>query len=366
MPGKISELVDTIALELEDKIEVTKNPASTPVSEFTTFQEIMNLISIPQKQFIPLSTTIGDYDQTIDRAIASSPETTVLQNSTNSENFLRIGQTSRMGQKFIAGAAVVGKVVTQASFWLSKTGSPSGTFSIVIRNSADTLVHTFLTISTSVLTTTPTKFTGSAGEYLIAAGDRILVEVSAGTTGNTVDIEFQSTDVYDTTKSYIVTYDGSYSDVTGQDMRFELKYVGGQEAIDGVIGTKWTSDSEIGPQIVLDIGSLQEIAAIALYRDTADTTTQITIELSPDDITYTLFRTINTSLLGSGAYKFVLPNRALEKMQYIRIKGTDGTAKVMSFAEIAIRSRTESQANREHEHKTIDPTDATLQPNGDP
>jgi len=137
-------------------------------------------------------------------------------------------------------------------------------------------------------------------------------------------------------------------------------------SIDNNTVTKYVSPSVVNPQLVFNMSSLQEIAAIAMYRDALDTTTQISIEVSPDDITYTLLRTINATFLTTGQYIFVLINRPLELMQYIRIIGTDGTAKVMSYAEIKVRTETESVMNRINEHKTISPTDILLKPNGDP
>ncbi len=137
-------------------------------------------------------------------------------------------------------------------------------------------------------------------------------------------------------------------------------------SIDNNTGTKYASQSKINPEVTYDIVSLQEVVALAIYRDALDTTTEITIELSPDNVIYTLLRTINTTFITTGQYIFVLINRPLEKIQFIRIRGTDGTAKIMSYAEIKIRTLTESVSNRLHEHRTISTTDILLKPNGDP
>lgn len=334
--------------------------------------EILNGLTVPGKtapigkQIIPLSVTIADYIQSITSAIVlSGTPTTVLQNTGTLVTALYSGSFIRRAQEFKAGAAELSNTLTEVSFWLQKVGSPTGTATFNVRDASDVIVNTFGTLDVSTLTTSFTKQTANNGERTLRAGDRVTIEYSGGDASNRIEVHV-ALDVYDGTNSIHASYISSWSELPGNDTRFEMKFLPGGNTIDDDTGTKWTSASEINPQIIFDIGSLQLIPSIAIYRDALDTTTEITIELSPDDVTYTLLRTIDTTFITTGQYTYILFNRSSELMQYIRIIGTDGTAKVMSIAEIKVRSVTRELFNDLHEHKTISTTDLLLQPNGDP
>jgi Domain of unknown function (DUF1929) len=75
-------------------------------------------------------------------------------------------------------SALIGQPVKRVKVILAKSGSPTGTVSVVVRKASDdSVAHTFGTISASTLTTSDQTFTlEPASAYTIAANDRILVE----------------------------------------------------------------------------------------------------------------------------------------------------------------------------------------------
>ena len=92
--------------------------------------------------------------------------------------------SNREGQVFSTGQTEIGRIPIRVKFKLAKTGSPTGTLSCKIRNSADTVQFTSpTTIDISTLTGTHTEYTFelNTNTYALANGDRITLEPSGGT-----------------------------------------------------------------------------------------------------------------------------------------------------------------------------------------
>jgi len=148
----------------------------------------------------------------------------VLQETTNAGRVLASGNDLRVGLKAITGSALIGTVVEDVSFKLAKNASPTGTATVVVRDSGDSIVHTFGTINPATdITTSYLWYTFYTGSYTLVADDRILIEYSGGDTTNRIDVNYQQSDVYDSTNTYLSLYIGSsYSDNTGYDVGFKI------------------------------------------------------------------------------------------------------------------------------------------------
>jgi hypothetical protein len=125
--------------------------------------------------------------------------------------------------------------------------------------------------------------------------------------------------------------------------------------------TAWTSNSEVAPYCVLDYGSSVEIAEVAIYFNKATTTaTQIKIQTSLDNVTYTDKRLINVSAFNGSAWDYIRFNRDIAQNRYVKILGTDAGSKILSIYEVKILSPSETLWNRRHGHKTLSASNANL------
>jgi hypothetical protein len=87
---------------------------------------------------------------------------------------------------------LINRKIAYVEVYLSKTASPTGNVSVVIRKgSDDTIAHTFGTKDVTTLTTTLTKYkfdTNINTTYIMALGDRIMVEYTSGSSTNIVNV----------------------------------------------------------------------------------------------------------------------------------------------------------------------------------
>ena len=121
-------------------------------------------------------------------------------------------------------SALIGQPVKRVKVILAKSGSPTGTVSVVVRKASDdSVAHTFGTISASTLTTSDQTFTlEPASAYTIAANDRILVEW-AGTGSSTHQVWVKRSAVntsggFDGQNTKWSQYATSYSNQGGYDL----------------------------------------------------------------------------------------------------------------------------------------------------
>jgi hypothetical protein len=119
------------------------------------------------------------------------------------------GASTRYGEEArVSSSVLVGNSLRTWKVRLRRAGSPSGTVSALVRNSADTVVATFSeTFSASSLTTSYAERTFTlTSPHTIQTGDRILVEYSGPAR---IEIDAHTTDQVDGSNTRRVRYDGT-------------------------------------------------------------------------------------------------------------------------------------------------------------
>lgn len=121
---------------------------------------------------------------------------------------------------------LLGQPVKKVIVIMKKSGSPSGTINIVVRNSAGSIVHTFGTVEAATLTSSDQSFEKeAASSYTIAADDRILVEWAG--TGSSIDqvwvkrTSSSGAGWFDGSATKWTQYKTSYSNQTSYDLAGE-------------------------------------------------------------------------------------------------------------------------------------------------
>jgi hypothetical protein len=103
---------------------------------------------------------------------------------------------------------------------LKKTGSPTGTATLRIRNAADTIVATIGTINVATLTTSYADYTitSLSQSVLVEDGYRIMLEYSGGNSSNY--IQLQRTSSSDASNVRLTKWDssGGYTDESSEDI----------------------------------------------------------------------------------------------------------------------------------------------------
>ncbi|MGI0048879.1 MAG: galactose oxidase-like domain-containing protein, partial [Nitrososphaera sp.] len=97
---------------------------------------------------------------------------------TNSYLKMYTGSLKRAGEWITTSSVLKGESIKRVSVILKKSGSPTGTISVVVRKgTGDSIALTFGTIDASTLTDTDQTFTLTApSSYTFAANDKVLVE----------------------------------------------------------------------------------------------------------------------------------------------------------------------------------------------
>lgn len=106
-------------------------------------------------------------------------------------------------------------------FKLRKVGSPTGTITCTIRESDDTLQHTFTqTVDIASLDTSYNDytFTDLSQSYSVVEDDFILIECAFTFSNSTNKVEIQKNSSAGASGVNYVTYDGSYNEDSGQDI----------------------------------------------------------------------------------------------------------------------------------------------------
>lgn len=308
-----------------------------------------SIFYVDKLPYLPLSTTIGDYTSP-NAAVASSVAggTNSLDiNNNNNANPQQVGggggAYNRIGVKFTSSSAHLNKVVDKVSFWLKKTGSPTGTASVVIRNSAGTIKQTIGTLDVSTLTGSYAwyDFTSSNPLPVTETDDRIEIVFTGGSGGNLVDVGYDAGARYDGVNTHASVYVSSYTDSTGADVSFRL-YTSVNTAsyvYDGNTGTAYTSADEANPNIYVDLsGSTREIVGIALnINKTTTTVTSLKIRASTDtsfadaeNVAY-----VNISDFTDDTWRFLAINFLADNRRYVQIYANE--TGVLSINEIKVR-----------------------------
>jgi len=130
-------------------------------------------------------------------------------------------------------------------------------------------------------------------------------------------------------------------------------------AIDDDVATSWVSDSEVNPNIYVDMTSATTTSNLALYPNVGTTETEIKIQSSTDAIVWTDERTITFSNLTTGAWNYIRFN--IISARYWRIYGSSGGAGVLQIDEIKVLdSVSDANVRNLHGHIPISSTDTSL------
>ena len=173
-----------------------------------------------------ISTPASGTTYTANYAIASSGPTIHMQDTTASS-----GQNMWAGRPVHAeyvtpASSLVGKQINSATMNLKKPGPATGTAEIGIINPDLSMKKVFATLDVSTLTTSyeSYEFTSST-PYTIAAGDRIGIKYSAGTSSVNISImrDTDPADPFDGANSYHTFYTTSWSNFLSNDLTMTLK-----------------------------------------------------------------------------------------------------------------------------------------------
>jgi N-acetylneuraminic acid mutarotase len=140
----------------------------------------------------------------------------------NSYSVLTTGDSDRVGEVLTGSSSLVGKSINEITVILKKSGSPSGTISVLVRSGQDdSTAIKFGVIDASQLTTSDKSFTlKAASSHTLKSNDKVLVEWS-GTGSNTDQVLVKRTgaDAFDGTNTYLVGHKGgSYTNSNSRDV----------------------------------------------------------------------------------------------------------------------------------------------------
>src|SRR5215213_640443 len=141
---------------------------------------------------------------------------------TSSYSTLTTGDSDRVGEVLTSSSSLVGKSISEITVILKKSGSPSGTISVIVRDGQDdSTAIKFGGIDTSELATSDKSFTLRAtSSHTFKSSDKVLVEWSG--TGSSTDqilVKRNGVDAFDGTNTYLVGHKGtSYTNSNSRDL----------------------------------------------------------------------------------------------------------------------------------------------------
>ena len=141
---------------------------------------------------------------------------------TNSYSTIATGDSDRAGEILTSSSSLVGKSISEVTVVLKKSGSPSGTISVLVRSGQDdSRALEFGTIAASELTTSDKSFTlKAASSYIFKSKDKVLVEWSGtDSSADQVLVKRNGADAFDGTNTYLVGHKGtSYTNSNSRDL----------------------------------------------------------------------------------------------------------------------------------------------------
>lgn len=312
----------------------------------------------------PLNTTIGDYAAPASATATSSATVdSLLHTTVGSEaqtDDIYSGYRTRQGNQVLTSHALIGKLLQKVGLKLKKTGSPTGTATIAIRNNAGTIQLTLGTLDVSTLTTSYVVYTfENLTGHTLVADDRVDIEFTGGDASNKVQIASQTASGDANIEGCF--YNGSYTDF-GEERYMEF-YVQSAAtaslAINGSTSDYWQSNSENNPAIYFDLTSVRDIASLAInFNKTNTTETTIKIRCSTDT-TFTdgeTVRYINIADFTDDTWRFIPINRLAADCRYVQIYGISNSV-VLSINEVKVYyAPTTTDWNRKHYHRKISTT----------
>ncbi len=142
---------------------------------------------------------------------------------TNSYSTIATGDSDRAGEILTSSSSLVGKSISEVTVVLKKSGSPSGTISVLVRSGQDdSRALEFGTIAASELTTSDKSFTlkAASSSHIFKSKDKVLVEWSGtGSSADQVLVKRNGADAFDGTNTYLVGHKGaSYTNSNSRDL----------------------------------------------------------------------------------------------------------------------------------------------------
>lgn len=141
---------------------------------------------------------------------------------TNSYSIIITGDSDRAGEILTSSSSLIEKSISEVTVVLKKSGSPSGTVSVVVRSGLDdSTAIEFGVIDASELTTSDKSFTlKAASSYIFKSKDKVLVEWSGtGSSADQVLVKRNGADAFDGTNTYLVGHKGArYTNNNSRDL----------------------------------------------------------------------------------------------------------------------------------------------------
>ena len=304
----------------------------------------------------PVSTTEGDYTQGNSSASSSqSPNVidgTITRDSEPRTSSYYTWTNNSPTSAMPFDSSLVGLTMTEFRWFMHKYNGYSTSIKMYIYNSSGVY-------QTSSTNTQPmNNFGGNPNNdgsafpqvpfyfsnYVIQSGDyHKLVRVNSSAGQNRY--------------SNISSYYPEWSAVVDNLMTF-----GAGNVIDNDTSVLTKTNAETNPYISVGLSASGNISQIALYLHGDTTETEIQIQTSPDNSTWTTKRTITVSNLSSGAWNYIRLNTTIG--QYVKVLGSSGSSAVLAIGEIKLLTATDSEVSINHGHVAISSTDTTLASDG--
>jgi hypothetical protein len=138
------------------------------------------------------------------------------------------GDVTGVGEFLTSSSSLIGSPIKRVAVILKKSGSPTGTINVRIRNGSGAIVKEIGTIDTAALTSSDQTFTVTASSaYILQANDVVLAEWDGtGSSSDTISVKRHGTDAFNGVNTYIVVRkaSGSYTSTTSRDMAGDWYY----------------------------------------------------------------------------------------------------------------------------------------------
>ena len=142
----------------------------------------------------------------------------VLQGSGNISEAVKAETTS---------SAIYNLDIVEISFYLKKTGSPTGTVSFQMQDGSHSLVQEYGTHDVSTLSTSYTKITKTGTAQTMGENYYLVAKYTGGDGSNNISVERVNSNVYDGSNTIRAREDStsSWADDSSRDVRFEIGYI---------------------------------------------------------------------------------------------------------------------------------------------
>uniref|UniRef100_A0AAT9J973 ORF7 n=1 Tax=Nitrosopumilaceae spindle-shaped virus TaxID=3065433 RepID=A0AAT9J973_9VIRU len=129
----------------------------------------------------------------------------------------------KMAIYITANSELVGKQITEVSFWMKNSGS-GGSADIVVYDDSNTIVADMGSVTASQLTSSYTKQTFNSDSVTLGADYKISINKITGSGSNFIKVAGSSADSYDGTNTYMSQTDVLNWNTNSEDLDFEILY----------------------------------------------------------------------------------------------------------------------------------------------